>query len=299
MGLWLTVCSCETDIKNFLLGVDYKYHIVANGEEKISDETKFFLENLEKSGHLGSFCHIPEPMSPPNARNKAASGGKGDFIFFLDNHCIVEPHYFEYALGTFDIRKADAVHSATLYTPGLPLYYHYRLTLERNFWGYQLKEAPSRNSYQIAAGAHGGWAIRRSVWQELGGYWYGFSGYGGEETYFDLKMAMLDKTNYLNPNMIHWHHHGMRAYERDRSDDFIKNMMMAANIIGGHEWARRVKNGLLILERRERPENERNIEKFYDDALTDSAVEKCNFWRLRKRNLNEQLVKFAKDKVAI
>ena len=301
MGLWMTVSSCEIALCGS--GYDYRYHIVENGGSGGSD-LEMTLDRLEKTGKLGSIVRSEEPLSPPVARNIGARVGYRDLIFFLDNHVMVEKDYFNHAVNTMGFELCDALHSVTAYWPGEPLRYHYRLTLERNFWGYQLWEPALPNEpYRIAVGGHGGFVVRRSTWEEVGGYWEGFEGYGGEETYFDLKLALLDKTNWLDPRMVHWHHPGKRPYARDKSDDFLKNMMMAANIIGGEKWAQRVKSGLQIGERWATGTlagswNGCRVTPLYEAAIAKSSQHAAWLHTVQRRTLNQQLVLFQRQKVA-
>lgn len=304
MGLWMTISSIERELlnqRNRGESFDYAYHIVENGVKEQDWATKLLVEDLETLGHAtGSYTLMYDPMSPPAARNLGASKGTGDVIFFFDNHIMVEPGYFEEALHTLRTTDADAVHSVTRFFAGGPSAYHYRFTLERNFWGYQVQEPQNPFApYRVAAGAHGGYAIKRSVWEELGGYWDGFIGYGGEESYFELMMGMRDKISYLNPQMIHWHHPGIRSYERDKSDDFIRNMLMCANIVGGPNWSRRVFNGLLIRDTKQGGKVGTDFSALYNQAMASSADFAAAFQRKAKRTLNEQLVQFNKLKVAM
>lgn len=302
LGLWATISSCEMALQR-LSHYDYRYFIVGNGLEVVGQERDALNETLKfltRQGRLGAVLDLEQPLSPPQARNAGAKIGSAPVIFFLDNHCLVENNYFTRAMTALGDGK-DVIHSATKYWAGAPTGYHYRFTLERNFWGYQV-ETPvlSDRSYRIAAGGHGGFAIRRSLWEEVGGYWDGFVGYGGEEMYFELKLALLDKHNFIDPNMIHWHHPGTRPYTRDESSDFVVNMLMCANIIGGDRWFDRVANSFRIKETKK----DNTWAKFDIDVMALEAKAKSHEhaqWMEanRKRSLNEQLVKFSKEGVAL
>jgi hypothetical protein len=133
------------------------------------------------------------------------------------------------------------LHSSTRFFAGEKPVYHYQLRLERNFWAEGASEqTDDENPYRILAGGHGGFVVRRDIWNKVGGYWDGFVGYGGEEMYFDLKMALLGYENWIDPKMIHYHFAGHRGYNRHYTDDFFINMMACANIIGGSEWMMKV-----------------------------------------------------------
>src|SRR5207248_815115 len=72
-----------------------------------------------------------------------------------------------------------------------------------------------------------------------------FEGYGGEEMYFDLKMWLLGKKNWIDPKLIHYHFNGTRGYKRHYTSDYYRNMMMCAFVIGGEKWMHTVYDGFL------------------------------------------------------
>lgn len=297
MGLWMTLASCESTLALGPEKPSYRYIIVENGNPDHDETSNNVSKYLEKSGIPHDWIFVSEPMSPPSARNHGVSLGKAPLIFFLDNHCIVEPGYFSNAMRTFNYFNADAVHSVSKFFIGSQARHEYRLTLERNFWGYQLGEARDRYPYKIAAAGHGGWAVRRSVWEELGGYWDGFKGYGGEEMYFELLMALTDKRNFLDPEMVHWHYAGKRDYEQETGIEFIKNMMMSAYLIGGETWLGKAVSGLKVQE-------QRGDKRFLPwDAMFESVKifgheQRQKIQGMSKRTLNEQLVQFSKAGLA-
>lgn len=302
LGLWATISSCEQALqRKKMQNVDYKYYIVSNGVEVEGDERlalNLNLEFLEKLGRFGGVYDSEVRLAPPSARNIGASLGDGRNIFFLDNHCIVDRHFFGDGLSGLDEKALGVIHGATKYWAGGDVYFHYRFTLEKNFWAYQLNEPHDPSLiYQIAAGGHGAFGISRSLWSQVGGYWDGFAGYGGEETYFDLKLAMLDVPNYLNPIMSHWHHGGKRPYLRDTSMDFVRNMMMSANIIGGQRWLERVTNSFFLEENRKKEPNF-NINALSAQAFEKSEAHRVWFDGVKKRSLNEQLTKFCREGIA-
>lgn len=242
MGLWATVHSIDSDLEGS--GYDYDFSIYVNGEKdkRPHPDTKVLFHFMTQAGRLGWEGFSQAPLAPPTARHVAAQHVDGKYLFFFDNHCLVKPGYFSAALKTFE-QGADMVHSVTrYYSPEAekPLF-EYKLTLEKNFWAEAVPTPvdPER-PYRILAGGHGGFAVRHDVWDEVGGYWDGFEGYGGEEMYFDLKMALLGKTNYLVPKMVHYHYAGQRPYKRHYTDEFYKNMLCCANIIGGKDWMNKV-----------------------------------------------------------
>lgn len=239
MGLWMTVESCMMDLENS--GLTYEFRICSNGEEKLSEDMKRIKHFVEKTGHMGEFLHVVQPTSPPSARQMVTENANGKFLFVFDNHCLPYPGYFKRGHDVMEAYHIDFLHSTTRFFAGEGTNYEYKLSLKRDFWTMEpyrepLKEQP----YRIAVAGHGGFAVRNSAWKECGGYWEGFEGYGGEETYTDLKFWLLGKEVWIDPKMIHLHWAGQRLYKRHFTDDYFKNMYMSANCIGGDEWLAKV-----------------------------------------------------------
>lgn len=305
MGLWATIHSCEIELANS--EIDYEYVIVVNGEYEVkktgahrcpvaSIDLSRILEFVGKSGRLGHVTLRRGNLAPPTARQIGSEHAVGKYLFFLDNHCLVGKDYFRRAIADFEHYGMHMLHSTTKFFSGDNNCYEYRLQLEKNFWAdAQLTPGDNVRPYRIAAGGHGGFAVRADVWHEVGGYWTGFKGYGGEEMYFDLKMAMLDKTNWIDPLVVHYHYAGQRPYERHYSADYYKNMMMCANIIGGEHWLYKIYESF-----RYKFPQPRNT-KMYDlllQASDESREHKEWLDSRRLRTLDEQLVLFKEQGIA-
>jgi hypothetical protein len=250
LGLWATVHSCEIELAGS--DFDYNYVILQNGMtinepltgKKVHKQDPDFInmvDTLSRSGKLKQVISHPEALAPPTARQYATVFADGDLLFFFDNHCLVAKDYFARAVLDFKHYPIDLLHSATRFYAGDITAYHYRLQLEKNFWADaatfpQLELKP----YKIAAGGHGGFIVRREVWEKTEGYWRGFKGYGGEEMYYDLKLWQLGYSVWLDPRVIHYHYAGVRGYARHYTDEYYINMMACANIIGGYKWMEKV-----------------------------------------------------------
>lgn len=301
MGLWLTIHSCEIELANSKY--DYRYLICANGEENskhrcgsdygsVNVDLARILDFVKKSGKMGFVEVLQESIAPPTARQIATEHSDAKYLFFFDNHCMVNKGYFDRALYSFEKYGMDLLHSTTIFFAGEVAAYEYKLKLESNFWAESANFAKDEyRPYRIAAGGHGGFAVKQDVWREVGGYWKGFKGYGGEEMYFDLKMAMLDKTNYLDPLMVHYHYAGQRGYTRHFTSDFYKNMMMCANLIGGNKWLDKVYESFSTKypQPKEKP-----LFETYMEAESGSRQHSLEIAAMQKRTLDEQL-KFFRD----
>lgn len=236
MGLWMTVESCMMDLAD--TGLTYEFRVCANGMDKLTEDDERVKHFLEKSGHAGEFLHVAQAMSPPGARQLVAENANGKSLFFFDNHCMVYPGYFKRAVTSMHEYGIEYLHSSTRFFTGEGTDYSYRLSLKRDFWTEKPYKAPQdeENPYRIATAGHGGFVVRTAAWREIRGYFEGFAGYGGEETYTDLKAWLLGKEVWIDPKLIHLHWAGKRSYDRHFTDDYYKNSFMSAFLIGGERW---------------------------------------------------------------
>lgn len=304
IGLWATIHSCEIELANS--GYDYEYCLCVNGEEnagkqrasKQSPTHKDLLHTLHflsKAGKLGHLKVLQRSVSPPTARQFATEKAQGKYLFFFDNHCLVTKDYFKRALHDFDRYGMDMLHSTTRYYSGEYDHYHYKLSLAKNFWA-TASFVPEDHvrPYRIAAAGHGGFAVRADVWREVGGYWEGFNGYGGEEIYFDLKMAMLGKTNWIDPKLVHYHYAGTRPYARHYTDDYYRNMMMCAHLIGGEDWLWKVGHSFITAF----PIHKTPHYELMTQAYHRSKQHADELAAIRLRTLDEQLEDFCTQCIA-
>lgn len=236
MGLWMTIESCEMALRDSAL--TYEFVVVVNGEDRLSEDLLRQRHFLSQTGRLADFIHIPEAQSPPSARQIGSWSAKGEFLFFLDNHCIVEPRYFIRAVTQMRTKGIGMLHSTTRFWSGENTWYEYRMAFKRHFWVDMAHEEPrdATEPYRVGIAGHGGFAVTRKLWDKVDGYWMGFQGYAGEEPYFDMKCWMMGGEVWIDPQMVHRHWSGKRGYNRHYTDDYISNLLMAAHIIGGEKW---------------------------------------------------------------
>lgn len=289
MGLWMTIESCEMALRG--KDISYEYSIVMNGADKIPENMKFAIKVLRESGKLAQMALHPAPMSPPSARQLATQFCKGKYLFFFDDHCIVENNYFTRAIETMDATGAALLHSTTRFHSDAPYHFEYILRLETNFWATTLNPKPQRkhDPYRVAMGGHGGCVLRRDVWETVGGYWTGFDGYGGEETYIAFKLWMFGYEVWVDPKLIHYHFAGERPYSKHFTDDYFRNMMMCANIIGGEEWAGRVYDKFSECAKQD---SGKSMFDLYMEAIDRSREHAQQIAGRRLRTLDQQLQEF-------
>lgn len=298
MGLWATITSCESDLVN--TNFKYNYVIVVNGEEHKDPDTQNVIDQLTLAGKLKQFVKVTECLSPPQARERGVSEADGKYLFFFDNHCLVAKDYFKRALLDFEKYDIDVLHSTTQYYAGMDKCFHYKLKLAYNFWA---EAAPlpqvAHKPYRIAAGGHGGFAVKADVWREVGGYGPSnlFLGYGGEELYFDLKCWMLGKSVWLDPYLLHYHYAGKRGYRRHYTDEFYVNMLACANVIGGRKWMYKVFESFSTPERFISYKGSKHIYDCLMEAEGRSNEHAAELAGKVQRTLDEQLVWFQQNDI--
>lgn len=236
MGLWMTIESCELDLRDS--GLSYEFVVVVNGEQRLSEDLLRQKHWLGQSGHMGDFIHVVEELSPPSARQVGTWSASGKYMFFFDNHCIVESPYFRRAVDSMERLGIGMLHSTTRFWVGENPWYEYKMAFARNFWVETNYDSPLNPSepYRVGIAGHGGFAVTRELWDKVDGYWMGFKGYAGEEPYFDMKCWMLGHEVWIDPKVVHRHWSGRRSYNRHYTDDYIVNLLKAAHIIGGEKW---------------------------------------------------------------
>ena len=241
LGLWTVLHSCIEDLLHSP-EITYNFIVVSNGDP-LDKPTESTLHLLGKDGKLLHHLHFDEALTPPAARQRGAAVADGDYLCFFDNHCLVARDFFRRVLYDFSRRDMDILHSTTKFTAGTHTEYHYRLKLAHNFWA-ESSPMPTNSAlpYRIAAAGHGGFVVKRSTWEEVGGYGPEslFEGYGGEELLFDLKMGRMGKSNWIDPLLIHYHFPGVRSYSKTFTEEYYINLLSCANAVGGESWMYKV-----------------------------------------------------------
>lgn len=236
IGLWATIHSCYEALSD--ADLTYEFIVMSNGDEKPAVDVVNTAGYLEQH-KLGKFIHTPEVLAPHTARQRGAAESTGDILVFFDNHCLVDDTYFKRIALEFESPEVSILHSGHRFYLGEPICYHYQLKLAYNFWGTSsgIPQHPYKR-YPIACGGHGGFCVRRTVWDDIGGYGPEnlLEGYGGEELLLNLKAWRYGYKTFLHPRLVHYHFAGVRGYTRHYSDDYYRNMMVTAFVTGGEKW---------------------------------------------------------------
>lgn len=240
IGLWATIESCFNELSQTTFS--FEFVVVHNGPKNEEDDTYAGVYDSfgkTKERDFINWLRYEQPLSPPAARNLGAEAARGDCLFFFDAHCIPFRGYFDRAMTALRREEVHVLHGTTTRVLHKALMeYHLMILLEQNFWGMKaIFPADPEHPYKIAIGDHGGFAVRKDVWKELGGYWDGFRHWGGEESYFSFKAWLMGKSVWLDPKMVFSHYWSeKRGYSKNNNDNYYLNMLMVANIVGGQKW---------------------------------------------------------------
>lgn len=208
VGVWATIAACES----WLGDKQREYCVYRNGtSEPFNIEPQSILQ--DNTSLPLSMRWSTDPVPPPIARNRAAEMARGRVLYFLDDHCLPQFGYFDFAPS-----EGNIVHAAYSANFGQYFYHHSLLNRECPTRADYSRTRKMAVKYRIRSGCSGAFAIRHSDWKRIGGqddFWQGF---GGEEVYFDLKAQMLGMNVWMEPRMKVFHfscRSPIRGYSKD------------------------------------------------------------------------------------
>lgn len=156
---------------------------------------------------------IAEKFNPPEGRNLAASEATGEYLVFVDDHVLLTGEWFR---EVWESGK-DLIHGAYKTSLGsAPTYYHF-YGIKSMVEGDYRREPITSEPYKCGSAPHSGFAIRREVFNAIGGYWPDYQGFGGEEASFDLNVWEKGYEVWMNPKMLSYHFSArasQRGYEK-------------------------------------------------------------------------------------
>ncbi len=226
LGLWATICGCA----NALGDIEHEFIVAISGRKIDDDETRLIHEWNDSKVKV---LHSDDVLSPTEARDLVAKQATGDFICFFDDHCIPALFWFHRVI----FNDKDILHSSLSAAPGRPRMFHF-VRYEKTLIAGEYKHHPAfSKTYRVLSAPAAGFAVKRSVWEDIGGYGDHFEGFGGEEAFINIKAQMLGYEVWLDPEMTYYHFYttsGVRGYERVENRN---NWTNGAYILGGQKWA--------------------------------------------------------------
>ena len=199
-------------------------------------------------------------VSPPRARDLGARAANGKYLLFIDAHVILSTGFWERRLGwgesdpdslpdwLSEMEGGDVPNLGVVHFPlagnvdGQELT-HYRLTLEKNFWGESVGglQADTNSEFtEIASSGQGCFLVPREAYFKINGFDLPFHGYAGEETYYDLRAAMLGYRVYVAHHLPYYHCPQRVQNWKWTNEEVFANTVMGAYVLGGLAWAKRI-----------------------------------------------------------
>lgn len=186
IGLWATIASCEQQAKP-------EYVIILSQESTLSHQR--LIKNLPKRFHI-----VGCDLGPAHSRSVGIESSTGDCLFFMDDHVILPPGYFEKMILNLELWPDVVFHVPFTSFPDGPVWYEYDEN-EQPYNDKPLKAEP----YEIFSASHGCFSVKRGTWNKLG-YDDRFYDYGGEEIYTGLKARKHGIKVMLDPTLPVFHY---------------------------------------------------------------------------------------------
>ena len=272
-----------------------EYEIIVVADGGVHSEFRRLMGSNHMKAHNVKLIERPRgavPRSAALARDIGAEEAEGETLWFIDGHILFTPASVPTTLELLD--KANVVHLPCSWGGINPdRCYHYKLTLEKNFWGENTPYLKSKEPYEIPAFSHHVMVISRDDFWRVGGYNRNFHGYGGEEFYFDFKCWMMGLNVMMNTYGHLTHVYGVHQYT-GTNWDLRRNLLLGAHVLGGDEWAQKI----LDWNRENEPEN--IYEEWVsasEDAKRHAEEERVWLEENRVKTLDEVLEFFRENEI--
>lgn len=219
-----------------------------------------------------------------NAKNFGVSKASGEYLLFLDSHCIMKRDSLRKMLTWYRKNRQTTwvgPNGIQFKVGALHAYINYMLDSrcleykpQRKTFGYQFcthQMEPYRDArgvrllrwpsapYPVCVMSTCGMMTPRSVIDELGAWNPEFGIYGGGESYINWKQSTCGYGHWIHPEAWCWHFADKRGYSWNHRD-FVRNSFIAAYVVGGEPYL------LEQVEERCRKERRENIEEIAQEV---------------------------------
>jgi glycosyltransferase involved in cell wall biosynthesis len=230
-GLYLSVYAALQQLEKS--SIDWEILIVADGGTP--DKWEQAHPNIRCIRLTGS----NSTGSPQGTRDVGIRAAKYKNVICIDSHVIVS-----------DIEKWVAEHERLHAAISFPAmvgvcseffkYYGNKMDFDNKFWNvraYDKLPDSGNQPFRVCQCAHSGLLIDRDWYIRDGGYTLEQHGYGGEEPFLALLAWMMGESVWFIPQVWHAHYQPPnRNVGAGQTDDFARNFMIAAFVIGGQEY---------------------------------------------------------------
>jgi hypothetical protein len=135
--------------------------------------------------------------------------------------------------------------------------------------------------------------MRKDHFYQVGGYHPGQAGYGGDETYLDLKFAMFGFRNYTDPWAYYLHCSQRHMNYVWVAQDLVRNNFISAYTLGGMPWVEKVYASQLVSAH----SSEDELKSAREDALLAGRADREWIEANAKYTIDEVLAGFKERKV--
>lgn len=187
--------------------------------------------------------------SPQGARDYGIKRAASRYVFCLDSHVVCSDGFFSMAKSLMYLERPALVFPGMALHSRSQKYWGFKLD-ENSFWSAGYHNEPDAkimasgkyaHHYPIQNCGHGAFLVDRDIYLQTGGYCLEQKGWGGEETFLNLKMWMLGYQCFMMPQYFHWHYMDRSRNTTARlSEGFKNNFAIAAYAIGGEAAMQRV-----------------------------------------------------------
>lgn len=224
-------------------------------QNKERDDGGKYLSSLANADRPWlKYIAYDEKLSHWNAKNAGVALSDGEFLWFVDAHCIPSQgtllrmfnHYsafWQNINGTLHLPL-----SYMLEKPGLELQYKLVTEPQKGVWAYTFSRYtgnPGDNEhndryagwhYRVPCMSTCGMMMHRSIFYKLGGWPHELGIYGGGEHFINFCLAVMGMTVNIYPALPLYHYAAPRGYHWNYGD-YHRNRTIATYCFAGREMA--------------------------------------------------------------
>ena len=237
-GLYLTVFSALAQLEKSDL--EWEIVIVADG----GTETKW--EKAHDNIRVLRYGGGNKLGSPQASRDAGIRNCRYRNVLCLDSHVAISS-ISDWVSEHDRLEKVGLSFPAMVGT-SLEMFkiYGNQMDFDNCFWNIQTFSQPfSWKPFRVCQCAHSAFIVNRDWYLESYGYTLEQHGYGGEESWLGGLAWMTGKENWMIPTVYHAHYMPIgRNDGAGQSEDFSRNFMIAAYVMGGDEYLKKVQKSL-------------------------------------------------------
>jgi len=238
-SLW---CDLRDRVDFEIIAID-NFHESLLKEGRVKDKGGEYLLSLQDRHPWLKVIKYEEKLSHWNAKRVGVEHCTGDFLFFIDAHCILSRdilyNMFQFYKNEFE-NLNGTLHlpiSYMLEQPGLELIYKLIVDLDRGLCHYSFSRFRKSDApYKVPCMSTCGMMITRSLYNYVGGWPKELGIYGGGENFINFTLAVLGKSVNIFPSLPLFHYAEKRGYSWNHHD-WVRNRCIAAYLHGGEEFA--------------------------------------------------------------